>query len=85
MQSLADITSAPKTHYEPKSLVVEQYHFHKRDQAGGESIAAYIAELRRLAAKCVFAGYLDEALRGRFVCGVRGEAILKRLLSEGNS
>ena len=81
----ADITKVLKAHYEPKSLViVERFHFHKREQSAGESIAEYIAELRRLAAKCAFAGYLDEALRGRFVCGLRSEATQKKLLTESD-
>ena len=83
--SFADITKVLKAHYEPKSLViVERFHFHKREQSAGESIAEYIAELRRLAAKCAFAGYLDEALRGRFVCGLRSEATQKKLLTESD-
>lgn len=81
----ADITATLKSHYEPKSLViVERFHFHKREQATGESIAEYVAELRRLAAKCAFAGHLDEALRDRFVCGLKSEATQKRLLTESD-
>ena len=80
---LKEITDTLKAHFEPKSLVIaERYHFHKRDQASGESISEYVAELRRLAAKCSFAGYLDEALRDRFVCGLQSDSIQKRLLSE---
>ena len=49
-------------HYDPKPLIiVERYHFHKRNQASGESIAEYVAELRRLAAKCNFGTHLDDA------------------------
>ena len=45
----ADIVAALKAHYEPKSLViVERFHFHKRGQTPGESIAEYVA------AKCAF-------------------------------
>lgn len=83
--SFADISATLKSHYEPKSLViVERFHFHKREQAAGETIAEYIAELRRLAAKCAFAGHLDEALRDRFVCGLKSEATQKRLLTESD-
>ena len=31
---------------------------------------------------CQFAGYLDEALRDHFVCGIRSEAIQQSLLME---
>ena len=82
-QSFKDIADTLKAHFEPRSLVVvERFHFHKRDQASDESIANYIAELRRLASKCSFEGYLDEALRDRFVCGLKNEAIQRKLLSE---
>ena len=38
-----------KQHYEPKPLVIaERFHFHRRNQRDGESIADYMAELRRL-------------------------------------
>jgi hypothetical protein len=33
---------------------------------------------------CAFGAYLNEALRDRFVCGLRAEAIQRRLLSESN-
>ena len=72
-----------KAHFEPKSLMIaKHFHFHKQDQASGESILKYAAELRRLAAKHSFAGYLDEALRNRFVSGLQSDSIQKRLLSE---
>lgn len=61
--SLADLTAALKSHYEPKHLIIaECFHFHRRNQAAGKSITKYVAELRRLAAKCAFGDYLKEAL-----------------------
>ena len=55
-------------------MIPEQYHFHKWKQASGESISEYIAELRCLAAKCSFNGYLDNALLnpGLYAGGVEG-------------
>ena len=35
-----------------------------------------------MATHCQLAGYLDEALRDRFVCGIRSEAIQRSLLTE---
>ena len=59
--SLREIMGALKTHFEPKSLIIaERYHFHKRDQCSGESITEYVAELRRLAAKCAFECYIGK-------------------------
>ena len=79
-KSFETITGVLKAHFEPKPPIIA--HFHRRDQAQGESVAEYLAELRRLASKCNFGAYLDEALRDRLVCGQRSEAIQKRLLSE---
>ena len=82
-KTLRQIFDRLKLHFEPKrTVIVERYHFHKRDQAAGESIADYEAALRNLATHCAFAAYLDEALRDRFVCGIRDDSIRRRLLSE---
>ena len=77
------LTAVLKQHYEPKRLVIaRRFYFHRRDQDTNESIAEYVAELRKLAAPCEFGDYLNEALRDRFVCGLRRESTQKRLLSE---
>ena len=82
-QSLEDIVPALTAHFKPKPLiVVERYHFHKREQASGESAADYVAELRCLASKCKFENVLEDALRDRFVVGLRSESVQKRLLAE---
>ena len=60
----------------------ECLYFHHRSQQPDESITQYIAELQNLATHCQFAGYLDEALRDCFVCGIRNEVIQRRLLME---
>ena len=54
------------------------------DESIAEYIAEYIAELRRLSTHCIFWAYLEDLLRDRLVCGLRNEAIRKRLLSEAN-
>ena len=61
---------------------MERYHFHKCDLAAGETIAEYEAALQNLATHCEFEGYLEQALHDRFVCGIRNEAICRRLLAE---
>ncbi len=38
-----------QTHFSPKPTVItERHHFHKRQQAEGETIAQYVAELKKL-------------------------------------
>ena len=72
-----------KQHFEPKPIVIaERYHFHRRNQATDEAVAKFVAKLRRLSTHCQFGTYLDEALRDRFVCGLRSESMVKNLLTE---
>ena len=82
--SYPDLVTTLRSHFEPKPLViVQRFHFHRRDQQPGESITSYLAELRRLAAQCNFRGeQLTEALRDWVVCGLSNQATQKRLLSE---
>ena len=65
-------------------MIAERFHFHKRNQAVGETSTEFDAALRRLATHCKFGDALEEALRNRFVCGLRHEAIQRRLLSESD-
>ena len=72
-------------HFDPKPLVIaERFHFHRRNQAPDETVAEYIAELRRLSTHCEFGDYLDPALRDRLVCGLRNESVQRRLLAEAD-
>ena len=78
-EQLSDVL---QKHFEPKPVViVQRFHFHRRNQAPGETVAEYVAELRRLATHCKFEGYLEEALRDRLVCGLKNEGVQKRLLT----
>ena len=74
-KDFAALTTELKIHFEPKKVViVERFNFYCRNQQVGESIATYVAELRRLATDCAFNAHLTEALRDKFVCGLRSEA-----------
>ena len=82
-QSFKQLTDALTGHFEPKPLVIaERYYFYQRSQKINESVQEYLAELRKLAQHCVFGAFLNDALRDRFVCGLRSQAALKRLLAE---
>ena len=75
-KTFKQLTEGLKKHYKPTQIVnAKRFHFHRRSQQPGKSNAQYIAELQQLATPCQFAGYLDEALRDCFVCGIRSEAI----------
>ena len=78
-----EIFAALRKHYEPtRAVIAERFHFQKRDQVPDESLAEYDAALRKLATHCNFGAYLTEALRDRFVAGLRSEAMQRRLLAE---
>lgn len=84
-KTLAQLKEVLKKHFEPKRVVIaERFRFYRREQAVGESVATYEAELRRLAAHCEFGDYLDQALRDRLVCGLKSESTQKHLLSKAD-
>ncbi|KAK3701958.1 hypothetical protein RRG08_017848 [Elysia crispata] len=65
-------------------FAVHPPQFHKRNQREGESIQAYTVEIKRLSEHCNFGPHLDQSLRDRLVCGLRGTTIQKRLLQEAD-
>ena len=82
---LSELRASLTNHFAPKRVVIaERFRFYRKEQAVGESVADYEAELRRLATQCDFGQYLDQALRDRLVCGLRSEATQKHLLSKAD-
>ena len=82
-KTYTELEAVLKAHFQPKPLLIaERFRFYQRNQAAGESVLDYVAELRRLAISCDFGEFLDQALRDRFVCGLRTESTQKRLLTE---
>ena len=82
-QTYAAIEKALKEHYEPPKIVIaERFHFYQRSQAEGETVAGYVAALRKLASTCDYGDFLEHALRDRLVCGLRNESAQKKLLTE---
>ena len=72
-----------KSHFEPKPVVIaKRFHFYRRNQAPGETVKDFLAELRKLAINCKFGNFLDDALRDILVCGIRNDQAQKKLLSE---
>lgn len=64
------------------SSILQRFYFNSCVQKESESIAQFVAELRRLAVHCEFEGTLEIMLRDRLVCGVREPQLQKRLLAE---
>ena len=70
-------------HLQPSTiLIAERYKFYKRDQDERETITDYVAAFRKLSLHCEFKEFLNDALRDKFVCGIRDHNIRKRLLVE---
>ena len=70
-------------HYSPTpSEVMQRFRFNSRSRQAGESVAAYVAELRRLAQYCNYGDTLNKMLRDRIVWGINDEPIQKKLLQE---
>jgi len=84
-KTLAELTDILKKHYDPEPIVIaERFRFYQRTQKSGESVADFLASLRKLASRCKFGDFLSEALRDRLVCGFSSEAIQKSLLAKEN-
>ena len=78
-----ELVATLKEHFQPKPLIIaERFRFYQRNQEAGESVLEYVAALRRLAITCEFGDFLDQALRDRFVCGMKLESTQKKLLAE---
>nr|XP_054930096.1 uncharacterized protein K02A2.6-like [Dermacentor andersoni] len=80
-KSFEDVVSVLKEHLAPVSQVIaRRFKFNRRHQLEMESVSAFAIELRHMAAKCTFGTFLDDALRDRFVVGLRNVAIQATLL-----
>ncbi|XP_046688860.1 uncharacterized protein LOC124374746, partial [Homalodisca vitripennis] len=66
------------------SFIAERYRFSKRVQLEGESVAEYIANLKKMTTHCDFGASLNDYLRDRLVSGIRSESAKQKLLSEAS-
>ena len=81
-EELVEIISA---HYDSKSsFIVQRLKFYNRVRASGESIAAFVASLGKIAEHCEYKDSLKDMLRDRLVCGVNHDGIQQKLLAEKN-
>lgn len=64
-----------KRHFNPRpSEIVQRFNFHNGKQHLGQSISAFIAELRKLSVYCNFGDQLENMLHDRIVCRVQDPA-----------
>ena len=84
--SFKNLVSAMTSHFSPPpSEIVQRFRFNSRVRKQGETVAAYIAELRALSEYCNYGDTLDSMLHDRLVCGINDVQIQKRLLAEDKS
>lgn len=70
-------------HLQPApSVLAERFRFRQRRQNGTETVAEYVAELKKLSRYCKFGDGLNENLRDQFVCGLKSDLIRQRLFAE---
>ena len=70
--SFKNLVSVMTSHFSPPpSEIVQRFRFNSRVRKQGETVAAYIAELRALSKYCNYGDTLDSMLRDRLVCGQR--------------
>lgn len=85
-KTYAELVGLLEKHYVPETnFIAERCKFHGRNQKENETISEYVASLRKLAATCKFGAFLEEALRDRFVCGVKSTELRDRLLSAAHT
>ena len=82
-RSYEELVEIFSSYLHPKPFVIaERFNFHNRFRHDSEPVADFAAQLKKLSAHCEFGTFLDEALRDRFVCGLRKESIQRKLLGE---
>ena len=75
----SELVELAKKHYNPKpSPIVKRFEFNSRSQEEGETIAVYVAELRKIAEHCEYGEVLSDMLRDRLVCGTSNKGIQRR-------
>jgi len=64
------------------NVIYERYIFNTRAQKSDESLDAYIRSLKDLASTCEYGDVQNQLIRDRIVCGLKDNALRKRLLRE---
>ena len=83
-KTFVELVKSMKDHLSPKpNPIAERFRFNTRDRQSEESVANYVAELRRLTEHCEYGTSLNDMLRDRLVCGIKHDRVQQRLLSEG--
>ena len=63
-------------------MIIKRFEFNTRVQKEGESVAEFVAALRKITEHCEFGTFLDGLLRDRLVCGVLDKKVQHRFFQE---
>ncbi|CAG9106017.1 unnamed protein product [Plutella xylostella] len=70
-------------HLQPKpSELAERFRFRQCRQRDDQTVAVFVAELKKAARFCEFGSHLDDCMRDQFVCGLRSDGTRQRLFAE---
>ena len=79
--SFSDLVARVTAHFNPKpSIIIKRFEFNTRKQKSDETVAEYIAALRKIAEYCDYGGMLNDMLRDRLVCGIMDKRVQRRFL-----
>ena len=82
-KSFAELVTLVKEHQQlAPSFIVQHYNFNTRVQQPGETISAFVAQLRKIARDCLYGETLEDMLRDRLVCGCRDHRLQCKLLAD---
>ena len=82
-RSFAELVSLVRDHFHPKpSAIVSHFKFTACVRSQGETVATFVARLRKLTEHCNYGAVLDKMLRDHLVGGINDERLQRRLLAE---
>ena len=82
-KSFSELLEVMKSHKDPKpSKILSRFRFSKCHRGPSQTVADFIAELRRAAEHCEFGTTLEDRLMEQLVCGIADERIQRHLLAE---
>uniref|UniRef100_A0A8C6XYR5 CCHC-type domain-containing protein n=1 Tax=Naja naja TaxID=35670 RepID=A0A8C6XYR5_NAJNA len=75
-----DLEKLLRAHYAPQvSCLIKRHEFYRRDQEESENVNDFVASLRDIVGACAF-NSLEEAMRDRFVLGLKDKVLQSKLL-----
>ena len=78
-----EIDKRVTTHFNPKpSPIVKRFDFNTRIQSDSESVADFVASLRKITEHCEYGTFLNDMLRDRLVCVIYDKRVQRRFLQE---